>query len=296
MAPHPVRRSLHHAQRIPHHIEPATQLPDFAEDQLLKSISASLTLAGFDGIMPTALEMFRAHTEAYMLELLSHARNSMELHRRTTPTAQDFQMALARVPSARTASSLKPQLAIKLPEPISYPSIPDPPPAPAPTPDFSELLEPLLVKKPAYVPSHFPQLPAQHAWKETAVYPTREKDARRMREKATEEGMMAEQALRKLAAAAKVGVMKAESKRRTSLALAGVGKVRDNAGGRKRPAAEMLFDDVLNEVGASHGSHDVMALDGVSEGGLTQAEMEERVVVNSGMVSWRGGARHGLSL
>lgn len=116
-----------------------------------------------------------------------------------------------------------------------------------------------------------------------------------MREKATEEGMLAEQALRKLAAAAKAGAMKAESRRRSSAPLAGMGKVREGAG-RKRAAPEMLFEDVLSEVTESNGMDYPMALDGSDDRGrqLTQSELEERVVVNSGMGNWRGGAGRGL--
>ena len=60
---HKVRRHLHHVQQLPESVEPASQDPEFAEGQLLKSITAALTLAGFDSVKPTALEMFRAHTE-----------------------------------------------------------------------------------------------------------------------------------------------------------------------------------------------------------------------------------------
>lgn len=100
--------------------------------------------------------------------------------------------------------------------------------------------------------------------------------------------MLAEQALRKLAAAAKAGAMKAESRRRTSAPLAGVGRVRDGAG-RKRAAPEMLFEDVLNDVTESNGGDYAMALDGADDRGRqpTQSELEERVVVNSGMGTWR---------
>lgn len=116
-----------------------------------------------------------------------------------------------------------------------------------------------------------------------------------MREKATEEGMLAEQALRKLAAAAKAGAMKAESRRRSSAPLAGTGKVRDGAG-RKRPAPEMLFDDVLKDVAELNGGDYAMAVDGGDDRDKqpTQSELEERVVVNSGMGTWRGGAGRGL--
>lgn len=58
-----VHHHLHHVQQHPDAVEPAPQDPEFAEGQLLKSIGAALTLAGFDSVKPTALEMFRAHAE-----------------------------------------------------------------------------------------------------------------------------------------------------------------------------------------------------------------------------------------
>lgn len=53
----------------------------------------------------------------------------------------------------------------------------------------------------AYVPAHFPPLPSQHSWKQTPVYTERENDPRKIRERATQEGILAEQALRKLTSA-----------------------------------------------------------------------------------------------
>lgn len=60
---HIVHRRLQHAQQIPEAVEPAPQDPEYADGQMLKSITAALTLAGFDSVKPTALEMFRAHAE-----------------------------------------------------------------------------------------------------------------------------------------------------------------------------------------------------------------------------------------
>lgn len=65
-----IHHHLRHVQQLPDATEPAPQDPEFAEGQLLKSITAALTLAGFDSVKPTALEMFRAHTEE--CELSSH--------------------------------------------------------------------------------------------------------------------------------------------------------------------------------------------------------------------------------
>lgn len=55
-----------------------------------------------------------------------------------------------------------------------------------------------------YIPSHLPRFPSQHTYKDTPVYPDREVDPRRIRELATEEGKLGEEALRKLAGAVQV--------------------------------------------------------------------------------------------
>ena len=246
-----IHHALRHVQQIPKDIEPAPQDPIFAQGQLLKSISAALVMAGYDSVLPTALEMFRSHVEEYMLKFLAYTRTSMHNNRRTTPTALDFASSLANMPSSHLPQLLLPQLALDVPEDISYPSIPEPEPAPAPTNDFSKLLEPLIEHSPpAWVPRHFPQLPPKHAWKETPVFPEREKDSRKLREKATEEGVLAEQALRKLAAAAKTSAINAEKHRNN--ALRGEGKARDPArsGGRAGVRVhEDTFAEMLKDVG-----------------------------------------------
>lgn len=50
-----------------------------------------------------------------------------------------------------------------------------------------------------YIPSHFPAFPLKHTYRETYVSPIRQKDPRKIREIATEEGRLGEEALRKLA-------------------------------------------------------------------------------------------------
>ena len=58
-----IRGGPKHLQQRPDHVEPAPQDPVFAQSQLMRSITAALTLAGFDSVKPSALEMFRAATE-----------------------------------------------------------------------------------------------------------------------------------------------------------------------------------------------------------------------------------------
>ena len=52
-----------------------------------------------------------------------------------------------------------------------------------------------------YVPKHFPELPSKHTYKTTPEYPKYEQDPRKVREKATEEGRLGEEALRRLVSA-----------------------------------------------------------------------------------------------
>ena len=52
-----------------------------------------------------------------------------------------------------------------------------------------------------YVPTHFPAFPSKHTYKATPEFPDRETDPRRIRERATEEGRMGEEALRRVVGA-----------------------------------------------------------------------------------------------
>lgn len=52
------------------------------------------------------------------------------------------------------------------------------------------------------IPKHFPDYPSKHTYKATAEFPEREQDPRKVRERATEEGRLGEEALRRLVSAA----------------------------------------------------------------------------------------------
>nr|POF01314.1 protein opy2 [Quercus suber] len=279
-----IHRSVHHVQQVPPHLEPATQDPAFVQDQLLKSISAALVVAGFDGVNTTTLEMFRSHTEAYMLKFLDYAKTSMQASRRSKATAADFASALSLMPNTATASRVQPQLGLKLPAGVAYPSIRQPDQELGAPPDFSHLLSSLVDTDPkGYIPKHFPLLPPRHAWVETPVFPQREVDSRKMRERATQEGMLAEQALRKLAAAAKAGAMKAERNRSTILRRQG--RARDT---KREAGREEIFTDLLKDIGALEEAEDAeknvdIALTSVD----VDVGMPEGVVVNYDMGHWR---------
>jgi hypothetical protein len=116
-----------------------------------------------------------------------------------------------------------------------------------------------------------------------------------MREKATEEGMLAENALRRLAAAAKTGAMNAERRRHD--ALSGVGKLRQGAhrGRAGVGVAEDTFADVLKDIGGIDETVD-LDMDGTAtkEDGVDLG-MPEGVAVNHEIGHWRKhGARKAI--
>ena len=128
--------------------------------------------------------------------------------RRTVPIPPDFESAITTLDLPWPHDQLKPYSTAHV---INPPLLPTPPPEDA----FSNSLKlptsflgPGLDgredrKKDHYVPSNLPPFPSQHTYKDTPVYPGRENDPRRIRELATEEGKLGEEALRRLAGAVK---------------------------------------------------------------------------------------------
>ena len=139
-----------------------------------------------------------------MLHFLTDVRQSMLSSRRTRAIPQDFLQALHThqlslrvllphldppVPPSRSQFALPIEVAeneenLKLP-----------------------FLGPVLNGAPderatLYVPRHFPAFPSRHTYKATPDFPDREKDPRKIRERATEEARMGEEALRRLVGAA----------------------------------------------------------------------------------------------
>ena len=127
-----------------------------------------------------------------------------------------------------------------------------------------------------------------------------------MREKATEEGILAEQALRKLAAAAKSGAVKAE-KRRLDV-LSGPGRKVSDAGpgvrgGKARRESEVqeeMFAAMMKQITGDKGDVDedavmdrgVEGMRDLQENGV-DVGMPDGVVVNYEMIGWRRGGRKG---
>lgn len=162
--------------------------------------------------------------------------------RRVQPIPIDFEYAF-KATSIRF-DSLLPELDDG--HDFSRPSLlPTPPPEESQRTSLSFLddtitpLENRLASK--YVPATFPPFPSKHTYKHTSVYTDRERDPRRIRELATEEGRLGEQALRKL-----VGAVRTEAK----LDLDGKGKAPDRSAGRTQnfEAMESMFEKTMQAV------------------------------------------------
>lgn len=248
ISPPSSRRKHHHlsnVQAMPDATEPAPQDAVFVQSQLLRSISSALSIVGYDTVRPSALEAFRAQVEEYMLNFLSDVKDSMAAARRTSAIPYDFTYALDT--AGLSSSDLEPHLELPFPPQLSAPRIATPAPAEPPPLNLAHMLGAELhtpsifkneVKETSYIPAHFPPLPSRHSYLETPVFTEREKDARKIRERATEEGILAEQALRKLTAA------KAQKVDRAAAARADKGqkpKFRDESW--KSVMADLIKDD-----------------------------------------------------
>jgi hypothetical protein len=169
--------------------------------------------------------------------------------RRTAPIPSDFEFAIRCLNLPWPDDQLKPFTTQPTTNP---PLLPTPPPEDEFHREF-ELPTPLLgpgldgrvdKRKDHYIPSRLPPFPSQHTYKDTPVFLAREVDPRRIRELATEEGKLGEEALRKLA-----GAVKAEN---TISAEPETQKV-DNATAKKGPGrrediVESMFEATMRDL------------------------------------------------
>jgi len=148
------------------------------------------------------LESFRVHVEEYMAHFLASVRQSMLSSRRTQTIPQDYLHAL------RAHNLTLRSLRRHLDPPISPQAVQ--PRLTAETEEennnqkqldivakFFSKRTPSTISKPQ-IPPHFPDLPSEHTYKFEEVYTSRETDPRIIREQATEERRLGEEALRKL--------------------------------------------------------------------------------------------------
>ena len=146
-----------------------------------------------------------------MRNFLGQVHKSMSSARRTETVTTDWIYALNSC-GITGSSSLESHLDTgEIPPLLLQPAFAPPEPAEQPPPDLEGLLGPELSgraekENKKYIPAHFPPFPSKHTWKTTPVFTERENDPRKIREKATEEGILAEQSLRKLMLAQKEGL------------------------------------------------------------------------------------------
>lgn len=173
--------------------------------------------------------------------------------RRTAPIPFDFETAIHAVDIPRLDDQL---IAYRTKPEVNPPLLPTPPPD-DPFHDNVKLSPSLLgpeligqdgMKRFSMTTSSLPPLPSAHTYKDTDVFPHRETDARKIRELATEEGKLGEQALRKLAGAVKLDAahpLEHESKQERELSLP------PRRGRRRRkadPTEEAVFEDTVREL------------------------------------------------
>lgn len=154
-----------------------------------------------------------------MNNFLAQVHKSMTSARRTDTVPHDWIYAL-NASGLRGSAPLEPHLDTgDIPPTLLQPYFHPPAPPEASPPDTESLLGPELSGKAdketrAYIPKHFPPFPSKHTYKATPVFTEREHDPRKIREKATEEGVLSEQSLRKLMAAKKAGIQKQSAGKR----------------------------------------------------------------------------------
>ncbi|KAL1961418.1 hypothetical protein VTO42DRAFT_146 [Malbranchea cinnamomea] len=243
-APKKQKRPYHHHHKLEQpldlQVEGAVIVDDPSVDQLLNfSIGLALREAGFDQADPLALNEFRDCVEAYMRRFIELVRTSMHNGRRTQPLPHDFEFALRT--NKLPLDSLRPYLKPSPPTRKTLPALPTPPPeeqASAIDNSFlgDDLSGSLDQKKASHIPSHFPRFPSRHTYQNTEVFTKREADPRKVREQATEEGRLGEEALRKLARAAKDGRMRAKRQMEKRL------------WGRSEENMETMFEKTFNAI------------------------------------------------
>lgn len=227
-----------------------------------------------------------------MVHFLSAVRQSMLSCRRRQPIPQDFTRALTV--HNLTVSSLIPHLQppvspslSQIPLEIATGDVPS-------QPSLLTFLGPTLngaVEKAqnSFIPSHFPAFPSKHTYKATAEFTEREKDPRAVRERATEEGRLGEEALRRLIGAQKSGETR----------HGGVGQ-RKSLGRSRQKMEEMWMKTMLavsqqdstlkagsgNEIFGHEGAPPL----GYDSSDSVSEKLELGAVVNWEMAYWRVGA------
>lgn len=160
-------------------------------------------------IESVVLEALRSGVDEFVHNVCAKVQRSMLAGRRTAPIGPDFDAAFYALDVPLPDDQLQ---AYSTKVEINRPLLPTPPPED----EFHishELPEHLLgpelsrqqdLKKFSFNPSSLPPVPSAHTYRDSEVKQRRETDSKKIRERATEEGKLGEQALRKLAGAVKL--------------------------------------------------------------------------------------------
>ena len=187
-----------------------------------RSLAVALHSAGFNAVKKDAFESMRNAMDSYFTHLTRRVALSMRSSRRIKPIPHDFQYALGSsnvslnslLPDVKPAAQKRPP-SIKAVRQTTQPPLFPRAPASSTACEFDFSAVAVLAAELGgtadkdhrqYIPKHFPPFPPPHTYKATAVpVSERESDARKIRERATQEGVLAERALRKLVKARKTG-------------------------------------------------------------------------------------------
>ena len=306
------------------------QDPAVLDSLVDRSLAITLHAAGFDAVKRDAFESLRDAVDSYLTRLAHLTQLAMTASRRTKVQPQDIQYALrySNIPlNTLLPELLEPAAQKGPPKPSTIYRTTQPPLFPrAPTssttthfafPGSSELSRELggVSDKESrkWIPRHFPAFPPPHTYKSTAApLSEREMDARKVRERATEEGVLAERALRKLVGARKKMESRASGQPGTS-ASGITGALKDGGGtgaGRKRLGDEDVFKEAMDavlvedkETGRESLQHEdeVLFFDASKEDppppeDADGEDMAFGAVVNWDRAHWRSGARDVLAM
>jgi len=172
-----------------------------------RSIFAILQSVGYDSASTAAVDHLRTYFEAYLKSLASDILHFTHAKRRRKPMLAD--VALSFICNRIGTGGLETELE-RLPGPLY---IPETIPVDSsvyeflPSVEIDRLLGPSLdgtSSRQKFIPTHMPQFPAKHTYLSTPVYSKRQSAPRFIREKATEQARLAEEALRKFLVADKL--------------------------------------------------------------------------------------------
>ncbi|MCJ1468012.1 hypothetical protein MMC07_006638 [Pseudocyphellaria aurata] len=252
---------------------------------LTRSITLALDAVGFEAAESTAIESFRVSVEEYMTHFLADVRRSMLSSRRTQAIPQDFLQSLHT--HQLSLRALIPHLDPPVSSSRSQFSLD----AKEEQPELSFSGPPLIgisdAQSRSYIPQHFPPFPSTHTYKATPEIPERERDPRKIRELAMEEGRVGEEALRRFLSAGSDRIYAAGSK--TAPASMSIRSRRDDLW-KETMLVTASESNVVSETSYDHrGSGDNLKEKALGNGAIGKGHLSS--AVNSDRRYWRRSVR-----